>query len=255
MIKSALWFCFLLFVFPLGVFACRCIDEGVVNDFQKSEFVAKAKLIKITADPVNPDFHDAVIEVIRLYKGAPLVGIKIRSVLRSSCRFLPEVGSTWIIFAQRYNGILSFGLCSGSMRMEETVDQNKYMRRVKNNSGVELKESVIDFLSSRGLFDPNPGELQAGVGGLELFKDFNNKNRFAVFQVDVFPGFLITEISVLQKFSNRRLNRLFFEHMKKNLSVSGLWGKPLKEPARLILFCYFYREHGADLSFLSFLDL
>ncbi len=139
--------CLFLFLFPGSLFACSCAYEGVVNNFQASEFVAKAKIIKITPDSANSDYHDAVIEIINLYKGKQLSKIKIMSLVNTSCGFLPDENSTWIIFASTWQGVLSFGFCSGSMQVDKTVDRVKYPNGAKiYGNTIKLKEDVLTFL-------------------------------------------------------------------------------------------------------------
>lgn len=90
MIKFSFLFYILIFLLPSGLFACSCASELVVNNFQKSQFVAKAKLIKITPDPANEDYHDAEIQIIELYKGEHLAKIKIASLRNTSCSSCPR---------------------------------------------------------------------------------------------------------------------------------------------------------------------
>ena len=256
MIKFKRLFCVIIFLLPGGLFACSCANEGVINNFQQSEFVAKAKIIKITPDSANSEYHDAVIEIINLYKGEQLSKIKIMSSLNTSCGFLPDENSTWIIFASTWQGVLSFGFCSGSMHVDEYFDPVKYPNAGKNwGNTVKLREGAITFLSSHKIFNPNPSLIRAYNSEIGSFKGYKNKNSFAVFQVDVNSDFSIAAIKQLKKFQNGKLNRLVFNSMKTKLTLAGKRGRPLGKPARLILFCYYYEQNGAHQSFLSFFDV
>jgi hypothetical protein len=241
---------------PSGLFACSCASELVVNNFQKSQFVAKAKLIKITPDPANEDYHDAEIQIIELYKGEHLAKIKIASLRNTSCSFMPQENSTWIIFASVWQGKLSFGMCSGSLHLDESFDPTLYPNAAKNHARtVKLKEDVISFLKERSISDPNLSLIRPYLPELGTFKGYKNKNRFAAFQVDVNADFSIAAIKQLEKFENRELNTLVLNSLKKNLKLSGMRGKPLAKPERIILFCYYYDEEGSNQSFLSFMDV
>lgn len=256
MIKSAFFFCLIIFLFPAGLFACSCANEGVINNFQQSEFVAKAKIIKITPDSANSDYHDAVIEIINLYKGEQLGKIKIMSSLNTSCGFLPDENSTWIIFASTWQGVLSFGFCSGSMQVDEYFDPVEYPNGAKNwGNTIKLRESAIAFLSDHKIFNPNPSLIRAHSSEIGSFKGYKNGNGFAVFQVDVNPDLSIAKIKQLKKFQNGKLNNLVFKSMKTNLKLSDKRGAPLTKPTRLILFCYYYEQQGSFQSFLSFFDV
>ena len=245
--------CLIMFLLPGGLFACSCANEGVVNNFQRSEFVAKAKIIKITPDSANSEYHDAVIEIINLYKGEQLSKVKIMSSLNTSCGFLPDENSTWIIFASTWQGVLSFGFCSGSMQVDEYFDPIEYPNGAKNwGNTIKLREGTIAFLSDHKIFNPNPSSIRAHSSEIGSFKGYKNENSFAVFQVDVNPDFSIAKIKQLKKFQNRKLNNRVFNSIKTNLKLGG---KHLAKPTQLILFCYYYEQNGSQQSFLSFFDV
>jgi hypothetical protein len=175
MIKSRLFYFLLVFLFPVASHACSCGNIGVVNDFQQSKFVAKAKILRITPDPANPDYHDAVIEIISLYKGEHLSKIKILSSLKSSCSFLPVENSTWIIFAQRWQGMLSFGSCSGSRDIGENFDAVQYPDAAKNyRNSIKLTEGVLSFLGEHRMFNPNSADLFAFDTEINALKGYKN---------------------------------------------------------------------------------
>lgn len=254
--KSKLFYFLLVYLFPTASYACMCAYEGVVKNFQESEFIAKAKIIKITPDSTNSEYHDAVIEIISLYKGVNLNKIKIMSSLNSSCGFLPVENSTWIIFAQRWQGILSFGFCSGSINVDRIFDSVQYPNAAKNyGNTIKLKEDAISFLSENSIFNPNPSLLRAYNTEIRSFKGYKNKNSFAVFQVDVNSDFSVAAIKQLKKFQNRKLNKLVFNSMKTKLMFTPRKGKQLAKPARVIIFCFFYQQNGSNQSCLSFFDV
>lgn len=256
MLKPAFLFCLIIVLFPAKLLACSCAYEGVVNNFQQSKFVAKAKIVRVTPDTANQEYHDAEIEIIKLYKGEQLSKIKIMSSLNSSCAFLPDSNTTWIIFANVWQGILSFGFCSGSMQIDMKFDSVEYPNAGKNWSNtVKLRESVIAFLSEHNIPDPNPLLIRTFNTDIASFKGYKNKNRFAIFQVDVNSDFSIKEIKQLKKFQNRKLNNLVYDSMKKNLKLRGRSEKPIAKSTRLILFCYYYEEQGSFQSFVSFFDV
>ena len=251
-LKAKFSYFLLIFSFPVPLFACSCGLESLVNKFQQSEFVAKAKIIKITPDPTNSEYHDAVIKITNLYKGEHLNKIKIMSSLNSSCSFLPLENSTWIIFAQRWQGTLSFGFCSGSIDMDQTFDPIQYPNAAKNYCReIKLKEGVISFLSKKGIFNPNPSLLRANNSEIESLKGYKNKNSFAAFQVDVNSDFSIAAIQQLKKLKNAKLNKLILNSMKTKLKVTGRRGRPLTKPERIFVICYFYQQSGTRQSYLS----
>ncbi|SMC88540.1 hypothetical protein [Pedobacter africanus] len=237
-------------------FACSCAPSLLTDNFQRSQFVAKAKILKVTPDPTNENYHDAEIELLTLYKGERLKKIKIHSVMNTSCAFLPSEKSTWIIFASVWEGKLSFGACSGSLELGRTFDAVAYPNANKNYSrSIELKQQVIAYLQKHNILNPNPFGFHVYNEQLKLLKGYKNKNRFAVFQLEVNKDLSITDLKLLQGFQNRALNKAVVSNVKENLKLRNTSGKPVLKPVRMVVFCYFYEQEDTHQSFLSFFDI
>jgi len=58
-----------LFFISNAGFACVCVSNTLLNDFQHSDFVAKVKVLKVSEATADGEFQDATIEVLELYKG------------------------------------------------------------------------------------------------------------------------------------------------------------------------------------------
>ncbi|TCD01268.1 hypothetical protein [Pedobacter psychroterrae] len=236
-----------LLLLSTGAYACSCASIRVEDNFQHSQFVAKAKILKITPDPKNKSYHDAEIELITLYKGEHLKKLKILSTLNSSCRFLPSVNSTWLIFASEWQGVLSFGFCSGSLNLSETFDPIKYTKAERNyRRGIALKQQVLEYLSKKKLFDPNPLHLTAFNENLEMIEGYKNKDGFAVFQVDLTTDLSIASIKILKKFQNHALTKAVFDSMKKDLTISKPENKTTANPTRMLIFCYCHQFDSGE---------
>jgi hypothetical protein len=177
-----------------------------------------------------------VIEIISLYKGEHLSKIKILSSLKSSCSFLPVENSTWIIFAQRWQGMLSFGSCSGSRDIGENFDAVQYPDAAKNyRNSIKLTEGVLSFLGEHRMFNPNPADLFAFDTEINALKGYKNKNSFAVFQVDVDSKRSVTAVKQLEKFQNGKLNKLVLKSLKTKLTFASTRRDLLKKPTSVIL--------------------
>jgi hypothetical protein len=251
-------FHFLLLLFlPATTYACECTPSSAVTRFQLSEFVAKAEIVQITPDPLNSDYHDATIKIITLYKGEHLSKIKIRSVLNSSCSFLPSKNSTWIIFATKGDGMLSFGNCSGSMDIGMTFDPIKYPNLAKKYiKDIKLQESVISFLSDNKIFNPNPSLLWANYKDFGYLERYRNNNSFSVFQIDANTDLTIAAVKQLKKFRNNKLNRLVYDNLRKTLKFSGShYLEPPLRSSRIILFFFFTQEDYSDHSTIKMMNL
>jgi len=125
---------------------CSCSTPLLSDNIASSEFVATVNILKIEADTTDTDYHLAQIEIIDLYKGEHLSELSINSVLRSSCAFLLEEKSTWLIFATVFKDRLSFGYCSGSKDLipNKWKDQPKANQNRKNS--IERKLTFLNFI-------------------------------------------------------------------------------------------------------------
>ncbi|HMI05358.1 MAG TPA: hypothetical protein VK541_22910 [Pedobacter sp.] len=190
-------------------YACRCSNAPLTDYYQQSQFVAKAKILKVTQDPSNEEYHDAEIELITLYKGERLKKIKIRSVMKSSCSFLPKANTTWLIFASIREGMLSFDLCSGSLQTDRKFIPPYDTRHLKNyREYIELKQEALEYLRDHNI-DPNPQGLDVSNSALESIRGYKNKSNFAVFQIEVNADLSMAGIKVLKKFQNGALTELY----------------------------------------------
>jgi len=235
-----LGFIFLLVMLMVSAeaYACRCATAPLTDYFQRSQFIAKAKILKVTQNPSNEEYHDAEIELITLYKGEHRTKIKIRSVIRTSCYFLPKENTTWLIFASMMDGMLSFGQCSGSLQTDITRKPPYDTRGPENyRKSIELKQEVLEYLRDHHI-DPNPYGLDVFNADLESIRGYKNKTNFAVFQIDVNADLSIAGIKVLKKFQNGALNRVVLKKIKANMTFSI--GEPkLAESVQITIFCYF----------------
>ncbi|TCD01241.1 hypothetical protein [Pedobacter psychroterrae] len=231
----------------IGAYACSCVNRGLTENFQQSEFVAKAKIIKITPDPKNEMYHDAELELIAVYKGERLKRIKITSELNSSCAFLPAVNSTWIIFAAKWQGVLSFGFCSGGLNFSRTFDPVKYP-----NGGLHyfkrmaLQQQVLEYLSSNKLLNPNPLGLDTFNHELLTIKGFKNKDEIAVFEVDLTTDLSISAIRNVKKFENEALTKAVFDSMKTDVILVKPRNKTTPKPTQMLMFCYFFEKDTGE---------
>ncbi|RZJ83060.1 MAG: hypothetical protein EOO20_23485 [Chryseobacterium sp.] len=235
----------------IGVYACSCVNRGLTENFQQSEFVAKAKIIKITPDPKSEIYHDAELELIAVYKGKHLKKIKIASELNSSCAFLPAVNSTWIIFASRWQGVLSFGLCSGGLNFSPTFDPAKSPDGGQHYfKSQALKQQALEYLSSNNLLNPNPHSLTAINQSLGTIKGHKNIDEIAVFKVDLNADLSISEISIVKTFENDVLTKAVFDSMKKDLILVKPRYRTTANFAHMLIFCYYYEKDDGE-SYLS----
>ena len=74
----------ILFLFITNyVFSCQCLITKLIDRYQKSEFIAKVKVIKVSEYNAENYYQNADIEIIELFKGNKINNIKISSNIRS----------------------------------------------------------------------------------------------------------------------------------------------------------------------------
>lgn len=253
-----LLFTILLSVIALKSYSCRCISRALQDNFNSAEFVAAAKIIEITADTLNSDYHIVEIEMVNLYKGEKLDRLRIHSMLNSSCAFYTEKNSTWLIFASTFNGILSFHYCSGSVQLDQKFDEIEYPGlTAKYKSDVAFKLSVLNWLKENKIDIQNNYQIQVerSTKRISELKGYKGGNRdFAIVEYSLEADFTLKKVKLIKKFKNKRLSRAL-----KNASADGFkaYHKTLKEipkPTKLYAIYYFYPEERNYKSFLSASD-
>ncbi|MES2829765.1 MAG: hypothetical protein V4687_16525 [Bacteroidota bacterium] len=252
--KQTLFLVITLLLASLQGFACDCIPSSLTQKFQKADFIAIVKLVKIRPDKSDLSYHDAEIKLIKLYKGDRINAIKIHSLVETSCGFLPTENSTWLIFAYKWEGKLSFDYCSGSSQLDIIEDEGEYPKSTggfKRHNSLQIES--LDFLKRHKIANLNPQNLAIVPPELESIKGYKNRNRFAVFQVNVDVSKTVTNVTTLRKFQNEELNKLITDKFKTELKFGN--SLPLTKPAQLFIFCYFYEKEKRYPSFLGYSDL
>ncbi|MPR33762.1 hypothetical protein [Salmonirosea aquatica] len=257
----------LIFFFALvsiQAFGCECIPAPLLYYYQKSDFVAAVKVVEITLDREHHssegDYHYLNIEIVQLYKGKEVPFIRVNTASETSCAFEVPKGSTWLVFASMGdNDIPVFGSCSGSEPTEPYYDMVKYPKAANNyKNRIDLKLAVLSFLKNNELEDSNPYNLNINDIGLHdttLFREFDNQNRFAVYELDINEDLSIGKITARQAFDNPKLAQLFTEYLRKNARVNNTRLKGIPTKSRLIVIYYYYPAEGKDPSFISDFDL
>ena len=226
-------------------FAC-CKGKGIIN-YQLSQFVAKAKILKLTPDPNNKLYYDAQIKVIDLYKGAIVDHIKVEYVPSGPCEFLPQENSIWLIFASKINDQLVFCDCSESEELDSTYNETtpKY--------NIDFKFEILRYLRDNKISDINSNNLYADDHRLTSIRGYDNKNRLAVYLVSITPELIVSEIKTLQTFQNDALNRAIIDRLRVGLQF--IPKHPVTGPTQMIIFCQYFKNETPEKSFVKLYDL
>lgn len=249
----------LLLIGTLNSFACKCSNVGLADAFKQSEFVAMAKIISITPNKESEQYHDIEVELIDVYKGEKITKLKIYSALHSSCAFYTEKNSTWLIFANKKDGILTFNYCSASLQVDRKFNLIEYPKLdVKYKSTIDLKLSVLDWLKQNEIFLKEEYKLDVvrDTDCFQLLKGFEGKKKdFAVVSFEINMDFSVSQIKLVKKFDNKELSRAFLRCAKGDISVSHKTLQTLPKKTLLYSIYYFYPSEANDKSFVSHHDL
>ncbi len=231
-----------------------------MENYQRSEFVAVVKILKVTPDPNNDTYHTLEIETLNRYKGEASTLLRINTYANTSCAFSIPENTTWLVFASMGdNNILGFGPCSGSQQIDRYLEDARYPRAAANyKRSLDLKQEVLSYLKKNELVEVNPYNLtlfDIGIHETTTFKGFDNQNRFAVYELDVNEDLSIDKVTALQSFDNPKLAQLFSEHLRKNARINNKFRKSIPTKTKLIMIYYYYPAEGNDQSFVSWIDV
>jgi len=240
-------------------FACECIKDILVHNFQKSAFVAKIKILKVSAPTADGEYQDANIEVLELYKGKKIRTIKIQASLNTDCNLMVGENTNWLVFAQtNRSGILQFDLCSGSMQLDRKMNsidypnaQTNYIKEINN------KIAVLQFFKLKHITDLNEYDLHLKYNERlhDLFKGYEGESqKNAVYQLTVEKDLSISKIKALKEFDNQKLSKALLAYLKEKAKLNTRNISAIKKRTKLIVVYYFYPAEKEYQSFISEFD-
>ena len=241
--------------------ACSCGIVPLMDRIPMSDFIATAKILKISHDKENSNLHDIQIEIINLYKGQPTSNLKIYSVLNSSCAFYTPENSEWLIFASKNkSGELSFGYCSGAKRLDKKFNSERYPHAEKNyKKSIELKLQVLEYLKKSEIQTSNEFGLRTSFsnGCLKDFKGYEVKSdRFALYELTVESDLSISEAKSLKEFDNENLKADLLNCVRESIKVYTRKKEPeISNKTKIIIGLYFYASERGNESFIGQFDL
>lgn len=121
--------------------ACSCITKSLEKNYQESSQVAVVKVVKINYDPNNDALLILNVETINQLKGKKSTKYKTDALFyknptkagitgKYDCVFDIKVGSTWILFASKNDGLPYFQYCSYSTDNKQRI--SKIIAEIKN---------------------------------------------------------------------------------------------------------------------------
>jgi hypothetical protein len=100
--------------------ACSCLQMPPRQVFEESDAVFEGRVLEIVP---NDNGITARLEVVQSWKGVEIERVEVRTAGDSAaCGIAFEVGTSWLVYADDENGVLSTGLCSRTARIEEAEE-------------------------------------------------------------------------------------------------------------------------------------
>ncbi|SFN63234.1 hypothetical protein SAMN05421738_11745 [Algoriella xinjiangensis] len=213
-----------------------------------SDFIAKAKIKKIWLDDKNKSLHNIEIEIIDLYKGVSTKRMKIYSEQMTSCAFFTPQNTTWLIFASKdKDGILKFGFCSGSIKIENNI------------ASIQRKIELLKYMKTEKI-DMNTKNNVSYVINSEFLKKFNGlkelQNNFALYEVTINKDLSVNFVRAIKEFSSESINIELLEILKLKSKVYAKNREmTILQQEKIIIPIFYYPKEKNESSFISPYDL
>lgn len=159
--KKYLFFLFILY--SGNLMACSCVTPSFMSLYYQSDFIAKAKILKVTPAGNNSEFNEITIQIIELYKGEMITSIKAVSYLKDGYGIVLTENSTWLLFANiNAQGTLRFDYCSGSEQIDKEFDLVHYPKlKQRFEKWLDRTIDLLHFLKKEKLAQTN--EFSLGI--------------------------------------------------------------------------------------------
>lgn len=253
--------CTIIFVFLANwAMACSCATPTLLENIYRSDFIAVAKILKITQDPVNKEYHDIEVKLLDVYKGDRTTKMKISSLQGSSCAFFTPVGTTWLIFASLNDDkLLTFHYCDGSEQIDREFDLKTYPGLdQKHKNSIKLKLDVLKFFRNKKLTPADKTRLRISLPGecLKNLKGFAGDHKdFTIYEYVVNEDLSVTDVKPVRDFKNKKLAKEFVAFIENKLKNNDTTKKSIPKKIKQYLVYYFYPFEKGNESFIGALDL
>ncbi|OOV29723.1 hypothetical protein BXU11_07585 [Flavobacterium sp. LM5] len=248
----------LFYFFSNYAFSCVCGIETLIERFQKSDFVAKVKIVKITTIENDFDYQDAEIEILELYKGETRQTIKILYAINSSCAFNVQENSTWLVFADTHDGKLSFGFCSGSKQIDRNFDTNEYPNAQKyQNQSIQRQLSILTILKEIRVttFNENGLWLLRSKKCDSDFKGYEVNDNTALYEITISTNLKIKKVKALKEFDNADLSKAILKCLSNNFIIGNEKIKKIPKKTKIYVAYVYYKNDNPNESFMTEIDL
>ena len=122
---------------------------------------------------------------------------------------------------------------------------------------IDLKLEVLEYIKRKKHTIDNKFKLIPTNYRLCLddLKGFEEKNRFALYQVIVNRDLSIKNIKVIKRFNNKDLSKKLTGCLQDNMKISAQNMKVIPEKAKMMIIYFYYSAENNNQSFVSIWDL
>jgi hypothetical protein len=251
---------FILLFFLHKSTACDCVSPPFFVQYQKSDFIATVKILKVSGDERASEYRTIDIEIVEQYKGARTTTVDVLNINRSSCGIVMPENTTWLIFASKDNdGTLKVSSCSGSVQLKDIPFDSKYLN-YKKNAEAHLSRTieVLNYLRNENLNFVDKYGLIPGFSSLCLsdLRGFELKEpSFSVFSLEVEEDLTISSINAVKNFSSNELSSKLFTCVKESIKVNNSRTKPIPAATQVLIIFFYYPSEGENKSFVGLHNL
>lgn len=239
----------------IDVYGCFCTTEPILETYQAADFVAHVRIKKVTKDPNNENYHDVEIDMINMFKGVSVKSLKVLSNKNISCALLPNEGSSWVIFAFKdESGILTFWNCAGSEQIDNKYLKSRFSNNAKNVlKTIDLKLEVLEFFKKGKIQFDNKFRLKTNdyVICTDELDGIKEKNRFAIYELDVNKDLTVEDVRIIRGFRNEELSKKLAECLKANIIVFKGKDKTIPEKTKINIMYFYYPAKDERKSYFS----
>lgn len=238
-------------------FACGCIPQKFTEKYTDSDFIAKAKIIKVYKNESEEEIYKADILIYNLYKGHTIKSIYIEGrsdgKRGSSCAiFIPE-NTELIIYAKNFtNGSYTIGPCTGFV----------YLNQDKRTLRAETREiAMLNILKARKVKYSGDIIFYTDVRNfsnqLSKFNGIALNKNFALYELIFASDITIKSVNIISSFDKRTDSEL------KEIIENSIWKAnkrnfvldKVPEDSRFLIGLYYYQAEGGYQSIIGTHDL
>lgn len=250
---------FLLFItlsISSKLLACECVEWNFESRYRFSDFIATAKIISVSDAFENNEYQKVEIEIIELYKGKHISSLSEANVKKTNCGIYTPANTTWLIFASYDSaGILNFGLCSGSIQVDNISYDPKYPNYKRNvEAKIQHTIDILAYLKKIKLFNLNEHGLIINMATtcIQDLKGYETNNqKFAIYEITVSKNLAIAKVKNLKSFDNEVLSQKLLACIKNDATVNTRKFKKIPFKTKVIVIYFYNPGDQNNPSFLS----